>query len=93
MSEAFARLDMDEQPDGRWRIRIPDRANLTQDTVGIHAALSPDKLALRDVAEDGTLRDFTYAALDDAIRRAATLLRAHGVTRGDASLEHASRVA
>lgn len=81
---------MDEQPDGRWRIRIPERANLTQDTVGVHVALTPGKLALRD-ADSG--RHFTYAELDDAIRRAATLLRAHGVGRGDRVAIHAGQSA
>ena len=90
MRDAFARLDMDEQPDGRWRIRIPDRANLTQDTVGVHATLTPDKLALRDATSE---RDFSYAQLDNAIRRAATLLRAHGVARGDRVAIHAGQSA
>jgi len=92
-AEAYAALDMDPQPDGRWRIRIPERANLTQDTLGVHAALNPHRPALRDVAADGTTRAFTYAELDDAVRRAATLLRAHGVTRGDRVAIHAGQSA
>jgi fatty-acyl-CoA synthase len=44
------------------------------------AALTPDRIAFVDVL---TQRTLTYAALDDRASRAAGLLKAHGVARGD----------
>jgi acetyl-CoA synthetase len=94
MRQALSRLDMDEQPDGRWHIRIPARANLTQDTIGLHAqGLRAEKLALRDVTRDGSFRDFSYAQLDDAVRRCASMFRALGVARGDRVALHAGQSA
>jgi acetyl-CoA synthetase len=41
------------------------------------------KLALRWIARDGSVRDFTYAALGAQINRFANTLAHHGINRGD----------
>ena len=42
-----------------------------------------DKLALRWIGRDNSIRDFTYAALGAAINRFANVLTQHGIAKGD----------
>ncbi len=42
-----------------------------------------DKLALRWIARDDSIRDFTYAALGAAVNRFCNVLRRHGIGKGD----------
>jgi acetyl-CoA synthetase len=42
-----------------------------------------DKLALRWIGRDDTIRDFTYAALGAAMNRFANVLAARGIGKGD----------
>ncbi len=42
-----------------------------------------NKLALRWIGRDDTIRDFTYAALGTAVNRFANLLTQHGIMKGD----------
>ncbi|TGV72884.1 hypothetical protein EN792_062815 [Mesorhizobium sp. M00.F.Ca.ET.149.01.1.1] len=51
----------------------------TPDPVAMHARAQPDRLACVDLASG---RNWTYAALDDAIQRAAAVLESHGVEQG-----------
>ncbi|NUS20032.1 MAG: AMP-binding protein [Mesorhizobium sp.] len=51
----------------------------TPDPVAMHARAAPERLACVDLASG---RNWTYAALDDAIQRAAAVLESHGVEQG-----------
>ena len=42
-----------------------------------------DKLALRWIGRDDSIRDFTYAALGAAVNRFANVLTQHGIAKGD----------
>ena len=69
---------------GRRRIPLPARANITADTIGLHAAgPCAGRVAIRFEALDGAVTEVTYAALDDAVRRVAAMFVALGVARGD----------
>jgi acyl-CoA synthetase (AMP-forming)/AMP-acid ligase II len=54
-------------------------------TQGLHRSLQrhPDKIALRHVGADGSLREHAFAPLVDAIARRAAALRMHGIEAGD----------
>ena len=82
---ALDRLGLVPTGDGaRRRIPLPARANVTADTLGLHA-MGPraGQVAVRFEALDGTVDDITYAGLDDAVRRLATLFAGLGIGRGD----------
>src|SRR3954451_4846158 len=62
----------------RWS--VPDRYNIAADVCEKHPA---DKLAMVHERYDGAVREVTWGELQDLANRAANLLRAHGVVRGD----------
>jgi acyl-coenzyme A synthetase/AMP-(fatty) acid ligase len=66
---------------GRWR--VPARFNFARDVVDAHAAGNPGELALRFVATAGEVRDVSWQDVAAASARWASLLRRHGVGRGD----------
>jgi acetyl-CoA synthetase len=69
---------------GRYRITIPERANIAADTVAKHAAgPRSDHPALIFETDDGTLRRWTFAELDRAACAFARGLARLGVRRGD----------
>ena len=69
---------------GRYRIPIPERANIAADTVAKHAAgPRSGHPALIFEAEDGTLRRWTFAELDCAASAFARGLSRLGVRKGD----------
>jgi acetyl-CoA synthetase len=82
---ALDRLGLVRTGDGsRRRIVLPARANIAADTFGLHArGPRADRVAIRFEALDGVMTDITYAALDDAVRRVATMLGTLGVRPGD----------
>ncbi len=82
---ALDRLGLVRTGDGsRRRIVLPARANIAADTFGLHArGPRADRVAIRFEALDGVVTDITYAALDDAVRRVATMLGTLGVRPGD----------
>lgn len=68
----------------QFRLDVPARFNAARDVVDATAGRSPDKLALRMVGPDGTdVTDHSFADLRDRSDRAAAVLAAHGVTKGD----------
>jgi acetyl-CoA synthetase len=85
LSAALDRLGLEPAgADGRRRIPLPARANIASDTVGLVAAgPCAAQVAIRFEALDGTVADLTYAELDDAVRRLATVFVALGIGRGD----------
>ncbi|MCW5657617.1 MAG: AMP-binding protein [Burkholderiaceae bacterium] len=54
-------------------------------TQGLHRARQrhPEKVALRHIGADGSLREHAFAPLVDAVARQAAALRTHGVGHGD----------
>ncbi|MFE1603181.1 AMP-binding protein [Methylobacterium sp. ID0610] len=65
----------------RWR--IPERYNIAVDVCDRWAAADPQRPALLDVAPDGRVETWTFAALREASNRFANALRAQGIARGD----------
>ncbi|MBW3098317.1 acyl-CoA synthetase [Pseudohoeflea coraliihabitans] len=67
-----------------FSLNVPPRYNMAADTVLRHSA-GPlnDATALLCEEDDGTVRDLTYAQLDDASARVAALLHGHGIGKGD----------
>ena len=63
----------------RWR--IPDSYNIGVDICDRWAAAEPDRLAIRDVALDGTWRDHSFADLAAQSNRLANAMRALGLGR------------
>jgi len=60
------------------------RLNIAYEAVDRHVkAGRGDKLALRWIARDGTIRDFTYAALGVQVNRFANTLAEHGIRKGE----------
>ncbi|MDQ2779846.1 MAG: AMP-binding protein, partial [Pseudomonadota bacterium] len=80
---ALAQLDLEADPaDGRPRVSIPAQANIAADTVGLHAkGERADRVSIRfDPCVAGEpCSDITFAELDDAASRMATMLRGAGV--------------
>ena len=91
LEAALDRLGLVPTGDGlRRRIPLPARANIAADTLGLHArGPLAHQVAIRFEALDGTVTDITYAGLDNAVRRLATLLAGLGVGRGDRVAVHA----
>jgi acetyl-CoA synthetase len=58
------------------------RLNAYDSAVRRHRQTDPDRLAIIAETESGTVRQLTYAELDDAVERVAAGLRAIGVERG-----------
>ncbi len=74
---------------GRYYIPIPDRANIAADTVGRHAqGARRDHPALVFEGEDGSVKNWTFAELDDLANRFAASLRALGVLPGSRVAVH-----
>jgi acetyl-CoA synthetase len=59
---------------------VPERYNIAADVCDKHP---PDKLAMVWESFDGSQRELTWGELQDLANRAAHLLAAHGVTKGD----------
>ena len=58
--------------------------NITYEAIDRHVkAGRGNKLALRWVARDNTIRDFTYAALAAAVNRFSNVLAQRGIKKGD----------
>jgi acetyl-CoA synthetase len=72
-----------ESDDGSWQIPRRSGANIAADTVGRHAAGSKaEHLALVHEDADGTVRSWTFRALDKFARRMASSLARSGVAPG-----------
>ena len=58
--------------------------NIAHEAIDRHVkAGRGDKLALRWIGRDDSIRDFTYAALGAAVNRFANVLTQHGIAKGD----------
>ncbi len=61
---------------------IPEKLNIAERCCDSWAEVAPDRVAITDVAADGTRRDVSFATLRDRSDRLATALADLGVTRG-----------
>ena len=66
----------------RFRWQVPSRYNIGVDVVDRHAAAG-DRVALIELADDGTVRRHRFADLQRAANRLANVLGHHGLVRGD----------
>ncbi len=67
-----------------FRLEVPERFNYARDVVDASAAREPERLALLAVDEaGGNPRRLTFGELARASNRAANLLAAQGIARGD----------
>lgn len=71
-----------------YEIVLPEHANMAADTVGRHAATTPDNLALVFEAEDGSVTRWSFAEVDDRATRLAAFLAELGVGEGDRVAVH-----
>jgi acetyl-CoA synthetase len=69
-----------EQAVAEHRWEVPERYNIAQDVCDKHP---PDKLAMIHERYDGAVRELTWGELQDLANRAANLLAAAGVGKGD----------
>ena len=67
-----------------FRFDPPPRFNFGYDVVAEYAKTEPNRRAFVWADDDGTMRTFTFADMDDLSDRAASVLASHGIRRGDA---------
>lgn len=65
------------------RLRVPKNFNFGFDIVDEYAKISPNKLAMVWVAEDGSDRFFTFQDISGLSNRAANLFASFGIKKGD----------
>jgi acetyl-CoA synthetase len=65
----------------RWQ--IPERYNIAVDVCDRWAASAPDRVAIIDIADDGTATETTFAALSAQSNRLANALAVRGIGRSD----------
>src|SRR5215472_3631226 len=67
----------------QFRWQIPTRYNIGVDVCDRWARLDPGRLAILDVAADGSLRTIRFGWLEQTSNRLANALDAYGIRRGD----------
>ena len=87
--QRLARLNLQAEPAGGYRIVIPQRCNIAADTVG-RWANSPrrDHPAMRFERADGSVHSWTFAEVDEQATRLAAYLAGLGVGRGSRVAVH-----
>ncbi len=87
--QRLARLNLQAEPAGGYRIVIPQRCNIAADTVG-RWANSPrrDHPAMRFERADGSVQSWTFAEVDEQATRLAAYLAGLSVGRGSRVAVH-----
>lgn len=67
----------------KFTLEVPGNYNFAYDVLDVMADKTPDKLCLRHVSDDFTVRDQTFREVADASSRAAAALAAKGIIKGD----------
>ncbi|HSJ50374.1 MAG TPA: AMP-binding protein [Actinomycetota bacterium] len=84
MADFAPNLDDYERIRRTFRLEVPERFNYARDVVDVRARATPNALALLAAGPDGEVTDrFTFADLSRVSNRAANVLAAHGVGKGD----------
>lgn len=82
-TDALGRLGFTADEQGRWVIGLPGACNMAYDTVSVHVAEGRGHLtALIEEGDQGDVRTFTFAQLDQLSGRFAGALRSLGVVAG-----------
>lgn len=68
---------------GAFRWDIPEHFNIAERCCDSWAEGEPDRVAIVQVSQNGSLRNWTYGEIKDASDRLAQSLAARGVARGD----------
>ena len=77
-------MSHDDEARASFRIDVPAEFNFTRDVIDDWANKEPDRLALIAVQPDGrTVLRYTFGELSTLADRAAHVLRARGVEKGD----------
>ena len=63
--------------------QLPERYNIATSTCEAWAAAEPERLAIREIGEDGKATDWSYSALERASAQLANALSAKGISQGD----------
>ncbi|MCC8194162.1 MAG: AMP-binding protein [Deltaproteobacteria bacterium] len=67
----------------KFTLEVPENFNFAFDVLDVMADETPDKLCIRHVSDDFTVRDQTFREVADASSRVAAALAAKGVKKGD----------
>lgn len=67
----------------KFTLEVPENYNFAFDVLDVMAAETPDKLCIRHVSDDFTVRDQTFREMADASSRVAAALAARGIGKGD----------
>ena len=72
---------MNSQQSFSWT--VPEKFNFAHDVLDHQAKIRPDQTALYWVGIDGAKREISYSQMSDASKRAANVLEASGLRRGN----------
>jgi acetyl-CoA synthetase len=86
LSRYCPRIEFDSYEDfyANYRCVVPERFNFAYDVVDEWARIAPDKLALLWTDDGGEMRSYSFADMKRLSDKAANLLRAQGIGKGDA---------
>jgi acetyl-CoA synthetase len=85
LSRYCPRVEFDSYEDfyANYRCEIPENFNFAYDVVDEWARIQPDKLALLWTNDGGDLRSYSFADMKRLSCKAANMLLARGIARGD----------
>jgi acetyl-CoA synthetase len=86
LSRYCPRVEFDSYEDfyANYRCEVPENFNFAYDVVDEWARIQPDKLALLWTNDEGELRSYSFADMKRLSDKAANMLLAWGVVKGDA---------
>ncbi|MDR0642725.1 MAG: AMP-binding protein [Treponema sp.] len=85
LSRYCPRIEFESYEDfyANYRCEVPENFNFAYDVVDEWARIQPDKLALLWTNDQGELRSYSFADMKRLSGKAANMLRAQGVVKGD----------
>ncbi|MDR3147916.1 MAG: AMP-binding protein [Treponema sp.] len=85
LSRYCPRVEFDSYEDfyANYRCEVPENFNFAYDVVDEWARLQPDKLALLWTNDQGELRSYSFADMKRRSDKAANMLLAQGIAKGD----------
>ena len=67
----------------KFTLNVPENYNFAYDVLDVMAAETPDKLCIRHVSDDFSVRDQSFREVADASSQVAAALAAKGIGKGD----------